>query len=219
MVDTGAVTRWRRPVSALGGALVVAVLVAGCASSGYHYVKSSEDRTYFKVPDGWKLFGENEVIKAYGKSLSPRQRAAERDSSWQVVFDASPKPSISHLGDPKAKDPNGIAVVRELSFDDADSLSLSSLRNLFYDVDTSVQNQMGQIVTYEPLELDGGFHGFHMVAEVDSEQGNVVTLDQTTLVDQATSKVYTLLVTCDSKCYDRNSDQIDRVVKSWTVRS
>ena len=216
MVDTGAVTRWRRPLG-LAGVLVLVVLGAACSGSGYHYVKSSDDRTYFKVPDAWKLFDESQVLKELGKDLSPRERATERDTSWQVVFDASPRPSVKHLGDPKAKHPNGIAVVRELSFDDADSLSLGSLRNLFFDVDTAVQNQMGEIRTYDQLEPDGGLHGFHLVADVDTAAGRVVTLDQTTLVDQSTSKVYTLLVTCDAACYSHNSDQIDRVVKSWTV--
>jgi hypothetical protein len=210
--------RRRLPLGAAAAGLVLALLGAACASTGYHYVKNSDDRTYFKVPDAWKLYSEDEVLKAYAKDLSPRQREAERDSSWQVVFDASPKPSLSHLGNPKAHHPNGIAVVRQLSFDDSDSLSLSSLRNLFYDVDTAIQNQMGEIITYEPLEPDGGFHGFHLVADVDSQNGGVVTLDQTTLVDQATSKVYTLLITCDARCYDDNQDQIERVVDSWTVR-
>ena len=74
------------------------------------------------------------------------------------------------------------------------------------------------MLTYEPLEPDGGFHGFHLVANVDADKGRVVTLDQTTLVDQATSKVYSLLVTCDADCYDHNSEQIGHVVDSWTVR-
>jgi len=218
MVDTGAVIRRRLPLTVAIAALAVALLGSACSSTGYHYVKNSEDHTYFKVPEAWKLYDEDQVLKVYAKDLSPREKATERDTSWQVVFDASPKPSLQHLGDPKARHPNGIAVVRQLSFDDADTLSLGSLRNLFYDVDTAVQNQMGEVIAYEPLEPDGGFHGFHLVAEVDAEKGGVVTLDQTTLVDQATSKVYTLLVTCDATCYDDNVDQIERVVKSWTVQ-
>jgi len=242
MVDTGAVTLHHRsapqasppPVShgeaarhllrprrwsivALA-ALAAALLGTACSSTGYHYVKSSDDRTYFKVPEGWKLYDEDQLLKAYGKDLSPRQKASELDTAWQVAFDASPQPSLEHLGDPKAKHPNGLAVVRELSFDAADTTSLVSLRNLFYDVDTAVQNEMGEIIAYEPLEPEGGFHGFHLVAEVDTADGTVVTLDQTSLVDQATSKVYTLLVTCDARCYDDNVDQIERVVGSWTVR-
>jgi hypothetical protein len=208
----------RLPLGAVAAVLVVAVVGAACSSSGYHYVKNSDDRTYFKVPDGWKLYGEDEVLSAYAKDLSPRQREAERDTSWQVVFDANPKPSLSHLGNPKAQHPNGIAVVRELSFDDADSLSIGSLRNLFYDVDTAVQNQMGEVVAYEQLAPDGGFHGFHLVADIDAQLGGVVTLDQTTLVDQATSKVYSLLITCDAQCYDDNAGLIERVVDSWTVQ-
>jgi hypothetical protein len=218
MVDTGAVIRRPLPLTVAIVSLTLAVLGAACSSTGYHYVKNSDDRTYFKVPEAWKLYGEEQVLESYSKDLSPRERAVERDTTWQVVFDASPQPSLTHLGDPKAHHPNGIAIVRELSFDDTDTLSLVSLRNLFYDIDTAVQNQMGEVITYEMLEPDGGFHGFHLVAEVDAEKGRTVTLDQTTLVDQATSKVYTLLVTCDAKCYDDNVDQIERVVKSWTVQ-
>ena len=219
MVDTGAVIRRRRlPFTVAIVSLALALLGAACSSTGYHYVKNSDDHTYFKVPEAWKLYGEEQVLESYSKDLSPRERAVERDTTWQVVFDASPQPSLTHLGDPKAHHPNGIAIVRELSFDDTDTLSLVSLRNLFYDIDTAVQNQMGEVIAYEPLEPDGGFHGFHLVAEVDAEKGGVVTLDQTTLVDQATSKVYTLLVTCDAKCYDDNVGQIERVVKSWTVQ-
>jgi hypothetical protein len=46
-----------------------------------------------------------------------------------------------------------------------------------------------------------------------------MTIDQTVLVDQATSKVYALLVSCSNVCYEHNSKQIKQVVDSWTVRA
>lgn len=213
MVDTGAVSRRLHPLHVLSGALAIGVLAAACSSSGYSYVKNSDDRTYFKVPDQWTIFDED----ALTEDLAPRERDTARETSWQVGFDASPKPSLRHLLDVKSKHPTGFAVVQELDFDAADTISLMGLRNAFFDVDAAVQNQAGEIVGYEPIELDGGFHGFHLVADLVTDSGRTVTLDQTTLLDQATSKMYALIVTCEATCYEDNADKIDRVVSSWTV--
>lgn len=220
MVDTGVMnghpSRLRRrgarvPVAV--GLAALALFAAACSSTGYSYIKSSDDRTYFKVPEKWTLFDED----ALTKGLTPREREAALETSWQIGFDASPKPKLGHLLDVGSKHPNGIALVQELDFDSADSVSLSGLRNTFFDIDTAVQNQAGEIISYEPMELDGGFHGFRVVADLDTDDGHTMTVDQTTLLDQATSKMYVLLVTCRAQCYADNSDQIDRVVKSWTV--
>lgn len=213
MVDTGAVSRRLHPLHVLSGALAIGVLAAACSSTGYSYVKNSDDRTYFKVPDQWTIYDED----ALTEDLAPRDRDAARETSWQVGFDASPKPSLRHLLDVKSKHPTGFAVVQELDFDAADTISLMGLRNAFFDVDAAVQNQAGEIVSYEPMELDGGFHGFHLVADLVTDSGRTVTLDQTTLLDQATSKMYALIVTCEATCYADNTGKIDRVVSSWTV--
>ena len=192
-------------------------LVAGC-SSQYHYVKSSSDRTYFKVPSKWTLFDEKDILNGMGSNLTDAQRQHELDENWRVAFDAAPKPTLRHLGATNAKDPAGIAVVRTLDFDSADSLSLSSLRNYFFDVDTALQDQTGEVVSYDELQLNGGFHGSHLVANLTMSDGKAMTIDQTVLVDAATTKLYALLVSCSSTCYDRNSGDIKKVVDSWTVR-
>ena len=212
MVDTGVVSRRLHPLPVLCGVLIAA-LAAACSSTGYSYVKNSHDRTYFKVPDQWKIYDED----ALTEDLAPRDRDAARETSWQVGFDASPKPSLKHLLDVKSKHPTGFAVVQDLDFDAADTISLMGLRNAFFDVDAAVQNEAGEIVSYEPIELEGGFHGFHLVADLVTDSGRTVTLDQTTLLDQATSKMYALIVMCESGCYEDNADRIDRVVGSWTV--
>jgi hypothetical protein len=215
MVDTGAVIRRHLPLGAVAVVLALALLGAACSSTGYHYVKNSDDRTYFKVPDGWKLFDEDQLTA----KLSPHERETTLESSWQVAFDASPKPSLKHLLAPRTSHPNGYATVQDLNFDASDNVSTSALRNFFFDIDSAVQGGTGSIISYEPLEPDGGFRGFRLVAEVDTPDRHVVTVDETMLLDQATSKLYALVVTCDARCYDHNSDQIERVVKSWTVEA
>ena len=48
--------------------------------------------------------------------------------------------------------------------------------------------------------------------------GKTITIDQTALLDQATTKVYALLVSCSDKCFEENRGEINKVVESWTVR-
>jgi hypothetical protein len=215
---------WRRaprrskPLGRLVLFAAAATLLAACAGSGYHYVKSSDDHTYFKVPESWKLFDEQTIVHNLGKGLSKSAQQAQLDQGWQVGFDASSHPSLKHLGSGRAGSPEGLAIVRPLSTQDADAISMQTLRNAYVDIDTAVQNNEGQIVQYEPVALDGGFHGMHVVAELQDSKGRTSTIDQTSVVDKDTTKLYSLIVTCSSDCYDAHKSQIENVVSSWTVR-
>lgn len=209
----------RRVITLIGAGLVAVGLLAGCANSGYDYVKSSSDKTYFKVPSKWTLFDEEDIVDRLGGDLTDAQRQQTLDETWRVAFDVSPNPTLRHLGATSARDPSGLAVVRTLSFDDADAMSLGSLRNYFFDIDTMMDDETAEVVSYEDLEFDGGFHGSHLVANLTMSDGGVMTIDQTLLLDQATTKLYALIVSCSSVCYEQNSKDIKQVVDSWTVRA
>jgi hypothetical protein len=225
MVDTGAMSRQsgtgRSTRRLVGAALVVVsgLLVAGCFNSDYHYVKDSGDGAYFKVPKAWHFFDDDAVAKELDSSLSPAAQQAQRDASWRVAFDASTKPSLKHLTSGKAvTQPFGLAVVEKLGSSSADSLSLSSLRNAYFNVDDALQNNAAQIVTYDMIQRDGGFHGIHMVVDV-TQGSSTMRIDQTSLIDQPTTKTYSLVVICESKCFASNQSKIDQVVHSWTVKA
>jgi hypothetical protein len=207
-----------RALRLIAAGMALAAVAAGCGT-GYNYVKSSSDRTYFKVPDRWTLYDEGAVMERLGGDLSKQQRSAELGQTWRVAFDAAPKPSLNHLASVGAAYPSGLAVVRRLSFDAADNLSTASMRNYFFDVDGALQNNAVDVTQYEELELEGGFRGIHMVARLTRSSGDVLTIDQTTLVDQGNSKIYALLVSCSSSCYAKNRHEIENVVDSWTVRA
>lgn len=206
----------RRRIAAITALLATGVLLAGCTGSGYQYVKSSEDKTYFKVPDRWTLYDEDEILDAVD-DLSATQREAEAARGWQIAFDGAPRPSIEHTARLVGRHPAGFAVVNQLSFDESDGLSLAALRNFFVDVDGALDNDLGQVLEYEELQRDGGFRGLRIVADLETSTG-LITIDQTVLVDQATTKVYALLISCTKVCYDDNRGDITNVVDSWTVR-
>ena len=189
--------------------------MSGCAGTGFHYVKRSEDHTYFKVPDSWKLFDEDEILAA-DKSLSKQERAAFRENAWETGFDGSPKPSVHHLDAANNRHPAGRAIVLSLSADAADELSLKSLRNLFFDIDGTESGKSANVLEYRPVDFDGGFRGTRLVAEL-TQGKKTFTVNQIAVVDQATHKIHALVVTCTSDCYDANEAEIEEIVNSYTV--
>jgi hypothetical protein len=215
MTRRSASVRSRVAALALGAAFVL----TACAGTGYHYVKNSGDKTYFKVPDSWKLYDENSVLDALKGALSQDELDQRRETTWTTVFDANPSPSINHLASktPPAY-PLGRAVVQPLSADAADSASLQSLRNIFFDVDDALEKGTAEVETYEPVELDGGFRGSHLVARLDDGKGSSVTFNQTAVFDQATTKIYAISIYCSTACYNKNESKIDAVIDSWTVK-
>jgi hypothetical protein len=191
--------------------------LAACAGTGYHYVKSSENKTYFKVPDSWKLYDQDSVLDALKGSLSEDEIEQRRDTMWTTVFDANPAPTLNHLGSNRPGFPLGQAVVRPLSPDAADSASLQSLRNIFFNVDDALQNGTAHVSAYDLVELPGGFHGSHLIARVENKNTSI-TFNQMALFDQATSKVYAISVYCTTDCYDKYESKIESVINSWTVK-
>jgi hypothetical protein len=81
----------------------------------------------------------------------------------------------------------------------------------------TLQAGNAHVSAYDLVELDGGFHGSHLVARVDGKTGSI-TFNQIALFDQATSKVYAISIYCSTECYDKNESKIDSVIKSWTVK-
>lgn len=202
-------------------ACVVALVLVACTGSGYHYVKKSTDDgsgTYFKVPEGWRIYDENEFVKS--RHLSPTQAKDAKASGWAVAFDGSSKPTLRHYESVSPKAPFGIAEVRTLGRQERDEFSLMAMRNYFVPVDDLAQN--GLNVT--PLHLDeftreGGFHGQRFTFEFTIPSSNEsVTVDQVSVIDAGTKEVHFLAVTCSSQCYEREKDNINTVVESWTVK-
>ena len=93
---------------------------------------------------------------------------------------------------------------------------MMSLRNLFYDVDAKIEKQTAEVISYEPVERDGGFRGSHLVAKLTTQRGDVVDQpdraarpgDDEGLRDR---------VACSTECYEKNMSKIEQVIDSWTV--
>ncbi|HEX5586590.1 MAG TPA: hypothetical protein VFZ17_04735, partial [Acidimicrobiia bacterium] len=207
----------RAGIRCLLAALALAFLTVACSGSGQQYVKSSDDRTYFKVPDGWKLYDEGSIIGG-NKDLSDEQRDNILSTSWRTAFDASPEPNLHHLFSAATLYPTGLALVDHLSPDDADAVSDQVLRNDFLPVDNASDAGQLEMLSYERVNPGGGFHGIRFRARItsmaDSEvyaEGPAFTFEQISLLNQARDKSYSLIVMCSSTCFEKHADRIEGV--------
>lgn len=231
-----------RPLAGpLGLAVGLALLASACTGSGYHYVKDSKDGAYFKVPESWKLYDENDLLAHPPSNLSRQDLRDLKKITWAAGFDANPAPSVKNILSPIADianldlakgHPVGMALVRPLSQREHDSFSLRATRSLNVPIDAYVQAGLGKVVDGKDFSRAGGFRGEHVVAEipvdksghpvddpmVDRSAIRLAKVDQTVITDSDTSKLYVLFISCSDRCYDKNKDTIKTLVDSWTVR-
>jgi hypothetical protein len=204
-------------VAALG------LIAASCGGSGYEYVSNDEAGIFFKVPDDWSVIDVDTDDGTLGRPGVPLD--------WVRVVDSSSAPAVTNYRTPVPADPVGIAVVEPVeTASQRDGLSLEMLRTYALSgyvaetdtpVDPLVLNQeadgpLEMIAGYD-INLDGGFHGQRIVFDLEIEPGQVVTIDQTALVDAETTEVYRLLIKCEAHCYADRRAEIDDIVDSWTI--
>ena len=141
------------------------------------------------------------------RPISLRRRLKQRaQNQWSAIFDGHPRPRCRTSRTARPTHPVGRALVQTLTPESADGVSLMSLRNVFFDVDTKVSNDTASVVSYTPVERDGGFHGSHLVIKLTTSKGEVM-VNQIALLDQATSE----------GVRDR-SEVLDRVLRRRTRR-
>ncbi len=198
---------------------VTLVLSGACGAPRYHYVKSSADRTYVRVPHDWTLFDEDQLVTRLDES--PEAKEQYKRLTWSVAFDAAPQPSLDNVLSLSVSDhPVGLVQVRTLLPEQRDQFSLSALRSVLLDFDPLASDQQAdvEVVETRDVERPGGLHGNELLINLRSPGGKVLKWRQIALVDSGVRKVHVLAIRCDAECYARNEKVIDQVVSSWKVK-
>ncbi len=213
----------RRPrrvaISALAVVAASCTALSACGGTQYHYVKSTSDRTFVRVPSKWTLFNEDDLLKASDDSVETK--TLFKKLTWSVAFDAAPKPSLEHLLTPSAH-PTGLVQVRTLLPTQRDTFSLADLRSLLlsYDPLSDEAQANGEVEVLDATEVrrGGGLHGSELLLNVKTEAGEIVKWHQIALTDASISKVHVLAIGCNEDCYSANEGVIDKIVDSWKVK-
>jgi hypothetical protein len=216
-------TRLHPWASTLVGAGALGLALSACGS-GYQYLSHRDGNgatAFFKLPSGWTLFDQSQVLQAANGPLSRQQISQLEGGAWSTSFNGASHASVSQAGDIGGPAPSGVTAVRQLSPTERDQFSLGSLRSAILGDDPlspSSGAKKFQVLSYNEFTKPGGLRGSKMVVNVDVGGGTLASLDQVAMVDSGTKYLYLIALGCRVSCYSANHGVIDQVVQSWTVK-
>ncbi len=200
-----------------GCAVLLGVMVSGCAAPQYTYVANSGANTYFKVPTGWHKISDSALQKATGSS----------GSGWLVAYDGGSSPAATDFASFKTGEPFVFAEVGQLNSTATASLSYDGLRDIFLPVTSTTRQsaaQQGfsftnfQQIRDQTLMLSQGVHGVRETFDY-TYKGVADTFDQIALTNADQTELYLLVLHCTTACYSHDQTEINDVMSSFTVRS
>jgi hypothetical protein len=207
----------------------MAVLVlGGCGSPEFEYVKNVDDGMYFKVPHGWQRIDHADMDGLLsGEDPESAAAAARRDRVWSVGYDGDASAQPLHLFLSGGDAPFVYAMVRRLNEAEVNSVSLNGARDLLFPLTPqaradNAENPIFQgfeLISDETLAAEDGVRGVRTVFNYSPGGGALQTFVQTIYVDDAGGRLYQFILRCTASCYRLRAAELDAVVQSFTVRS
>jgi hypothetical protein len=205
-----------------GCALLLGVVLSGCAAPQYTYVANSGTNTYFKVPYAWHKISDS--------SLSSELRSVIGGSggAWTVAYEAGHTPRAGDFLSFGTAHPFVFAEVGKLNTTASNQLSYDSLRDFFLPVTTTArQNATAQgfpltgfkQIRDQTLALSQGVHGVRETFNYTFTGGITDTFDEVALTNADQTVVYLLVLHCTTSCYSTDQTEINDVMSSFTIRS
>jgi hypothetical protein len=210
----------------LGTALIAALAVGAvaCAAPSTRYVQDGSTNTFFGVPADWTVVDRTPGQASAG-GANPYQTTGD-----PVVYSSAFAPEAalaSESNGPLSFDvdqPVGFTTVFALTPDEQDQVSMKTLRNQIFDIDSLYSQDPNAIIMFQSDPLsDQGYRGEHLVYSVRASPdpsipySDSVTINQTSYLDPTGSLAYQFLIGCRSTCYQDNASTIEGVVRSWSV--
>jgi hypothetical protein len=205
-----------------GGALLLGVVLTGCAAPQFTYVANSGTNTYFKVPHAWHKISDSSLSSELKKATGGPA------SGWTVAYEAGHKPAADDFLSFGTAQPFVFADVGQLNATASNQLSYDSLRDFFLPV-TSNARQSAAAPGYpltgfkqirdQKLSLGQGVHGVREIFDYTFGGGVTDTFDEVALTNADQTVVYLLVLHCTASCYSNDQTEINDVMSSFTIRS
>jgi hypothetical protein len=197
--------------------IIVGLTVAGCLSPDYTYVADSSDKAYFKVPPSWREVSPSSLQQVEGQS-------SQGTYLWSRAYDDSASPSVKDVFSSSSK-PVAYASVLGLSASQAGNVSFNSMRDLLLPVTSTARNAASAahvaLTGFQLLsdQMVTDSHHDRGIREIfDYDLGTAPeTFDLTVMTNSDTTKLFFLLVHCQTASFAANYPQIEKVVGSFTV--
>ena len=194
----------------------------GALHSGYHYVKNSDDRTYFKVPDCVEALRRGRGLRPRPPRVSTTTRArSPASTAGPSASTRSPKPSIDAPRPGRTSPDRPRGWCRTSLQDESDAMSLiDAAQPLLRDRrGRDRRRRRGARLRADRARRRLPRRPPRGVGWRSTTKGTEVTFDQIAAGRPGDEQGVRLhRVRAASECYSRTTTQIDRIVDSWTVR-
>lgn len=203
-------------------ALVVALVMLSACTPSKQYAGSKEDGAFFAVPNGWTKVSQTALKKVESKNSNQDDLDRLSMVTYQIGFSKSKKitPREVFLIEPTDQ-PVLYVRFRNLFPEERNAISLNTLRNIILPVTeyldgTRANDRNFQLFDDQEIVEKGG-KGVNLLYSFDYNGVNE-TVNQVALFSNDQSKIYLFIIRCSTVCYNKNIDEIDQIVKSFTVR-
>lgn len=202
-------------------ATLALVMLSACTPSK-QYAGSKTDGAFFSVPNGWTKISTEALTKEESKSTNQNDLDRLAMVTYQVGFTKAKKMSARKVFMLEPTDqPVLFARFRDLFPEERNSISLNSLRDIIlpitqYQDGSKVNDRNFQLFDDQEIVEKGG-KGVSLLYSFDYNGVNE-TVNQVALYSSDQNKIYLFIIRCSTTCYNKNIDEIDEIVKSFTVR-
>jgi len=215
----------------------VAFMVSACSSSKYDFESNKKLGVYLKVPKSWNKLSQDQLFPLYAQGdKQPSEEGFQilKQVMWERAWDSSPKPAVDHFVLGEANAPVARASVRSLTVDQQKTMSLDTLKNLALGAYSENLQGFKELIRnpgtsdlvsadFIPLEdkelRPDGFFGVRQLFEArNTTDQSLYVIGFIGLVDNARTRLYTLTMHCNRRCYVANQGAVQKVLDSFTVR-
>lgn len=205
----------------IAAATIALVMLSACTPSK-QYEGSKSDGAFFTVPNGWQKVDGAALNKVEAKNANQDELDRLSMVTYQVGFTKAKKidPKDIFLLEP-TKDPVLYVRIRDLFPEERNAISLNTLRNLVLPItdylDGTIPNDR-KFELYDDQEINEvGGRGVSLLYSFDYNGVNE-TVNQVALMSNDQNKIYVFIIRCSTECYNKNIDEIDEIVNSFTVK-
>jgi len=205
-------------------AVMTSALIAmtSCSQSQL-YAADKTSGTYVAIPKGWNKIEKSLLNKAESKSTA--SGAAEKLASvvWQEAYTTSKKVTPADVLSLSAPDGAIVYVrVRDLNYDEINSVSYNNLRNLIMPITTWLDDPTkadAKFVLHDDYErIEKIARGVRTIYTFGDKSGTSQTVDQTALVSDERTRIYVLIIRATTEYFKKHAKELQTIGDSFTVR-
>lgn len=205
----------------IAAATIALVMLSACTPSK-QYEGSKSDGAFFTVPNGWQKVDGTALNKVEAKNANQDELDRLSMVTYQAGFTKAKKidPKDIFLLEP-TKDPVLYVRIRDLFPEERNAISLNTLRNLVLPITDYLEGTIPndrKFELYDDQEINEvGGRGVSLLYSFDYNGVNE-TVNQVALMSNDQNKIYVFIIRCSTECYNKNIDEIDEIVNSFTVK-